>query len=183
MRCAVALVGLTLGAIPSLGLASDEISVERGRLVSIVSGCHDCHTEGYAEAEGKIDPEKAMKGNSIGWRGPWGTTYAINVRLWLSELNEDGVVEWLRTSKPLPPMPWYNLHAMPESDLRSLYRYVKSLGDPGKPAPTRLRPGETPKTPFIVLVPPQMPPACSRDLDCGLGQVCSTGTVRACVAR
>ena len=57
-------------------LAADEVSVERGLYISIIGGCHFCHTEGYREAEGKIDPEKALKGSSVGWRGPWGTTYA-----------------------------------------------------------------------------------------------------------
>lgn len=35
----------------------------------------------------------------------------------------------------LPPMPWYNVRAMDETDLRSLYRYLLSLGEPGKPVP------------------------------------------------
>lgn len=34
--------------------------------ISIIDGCHFCHTEGYREAEGKIDPAKALKGSSIG---------------------------------------------------------------------------------------------------------------------
>ena len=185
MRMTV-LAALTILIVPEQ-LAAEEISVERGRVVSIISGCHDCHTEGYSQSGGKIDPEKEMRGSSIGWRGPWGTTYAINVRLWIvgkgpTELTEDFFVSWLKTDKTaFPPMPWYNLHFMPEADLRSLYRYIKSLGDPGEPAPVSLPPGQEPKTPYVVLVPPQMPPPCSRDLDCGVGLVCSTDEPRACV--
>ena len=58
---------------PSGLLTADEVSVERGLYVSIIGGCHDCHTEFYVQSEGKIDPSKAMKGSSIGLRGPWGT--------------------------------------------------------------------------------------------------------------
>jgi hypothetical protein len=46
---------------------------------------------------------------------------------------------------------------MDESDLRSLYLYIKSLGAPGDPAPEALPPGVTPKTPYTVAAPPIMP--------------------------
>ena len=71
------LVFVCVGGLISLpALAQGEASIERGLQVSIVGGCHDCHTEGYSESEGKIDPEKALRGHSVGWRGPWGTSYA-----------------------------------------------------------------------------------------------------------
>ena len=54
-------------------------------------------------------------------------------------------------------MPFYNVHAMDESDLRSLYQYIKSLGEPGDPMPDAVPPGGTPKTPYVVIVPPTMP--------------------------
>jgi len=102
-----------LGALAMLivpeQLVAEEISAERGRVVSIIGGCHDCHTEGYSQSGGKIDPEKAMRGSSVGWRGPWGTTYAVNLRLWIQEgsspLTEDFFVNWLATDKTAsPPM-------------------------------------------------------------------------------
>ncbi|MBM2715326.1 hypothetical protein JQK88_29790 [Mesorhizobium caraganae] len=55
--------GLTMPVAP---FAEGEVSVERGLQVSIMGGCHDCHTEGYSESEGKIDPEKALMGQ-LGW--------------------------------------------------------------------------------------------------------------------
>lgn len=80
-------------------------------------------------------------------------------------------------------MPWYNLREMPEPDIRSLYRYIKSLGEPGEQVPTDVAVGDPPKTPFVVLAPPQAPPACTRDLYCGTGEVCGTGSVRVCVPK
>ncbi len=50
-------------------------------------------------------------------------------------------------------MPWYNVHAMDESELRSLYQYIKSLGEPGEQAPEAVGPGEEPKTPYFLLQP------------------------------
>jgi hypothetical protein len=159
MRLTIVLAALAIGAIPAAGSASDEVSVERGLLVSIIGGCHDCHTQGYNESEGKIDPAKALMGSSVGWRGPWGTTYARNLRRVAAEgATEDGFLRNMKSLRTLPPMPWYNVRAMPESDLRSLYRYLKSL-DPVDPrddfVPASVPPGEEPKTAFIVLAPPQ----------------------------
>ncbi|OOY27433.1 MAG: c-type cytochrome [Rhodobacteraceae bacterium] len=147
-----------LGALASSsGVVAQEISVARGELISITSGCHDCHTAGYNESGGKIDPEAALRGVPLGWQGPWGTTYAVNLRDEIKEMDEEAFVKYAKTFTAKPPMPFYNMHAMPESDLRSLYRYIKSLGAPGDPMPEALPPGETPRTPYIVMAPPIMP--------------------------
>ena len=156
IRAFFLLAGLTM---PIAAFAQGEVSVERGLQVSIIGGCHDCHTQGYREAEGKIDPDKALKGSSVGWRGPWGTTYAFNLRLLADRYSERGFVTLLKTFKAQPPMPWYNVAALPDSDAQSLYQYIKSLGPPGEnEVPDRiLNPNKEPKTPYIQLVPPQMP--------------------------
>ena len=91
-----------------------------------------------------------MKGiASVGWRGPWGTTYADNLRLKANLRDEDGFVEAMRIIETYPPMPWYSVRAMQENDLRSLYRYLMSLGEPGTPVP--LRSAAEPKTPYITI--------------------------------
>ena len=132
------------------------MSVARGLQVSITGGCHDCHTAGYNESAGKIDPAKALKGIPVGWQGPWGTTYAANLRLVVKDRSEDDFVKFAKTFQTRPPMPYYNVHALDESDVRSLYQYIKSLGDPGDPMPEALPPGAKPATPFVVMAPPQM---------------------------
>jgi hypothetical protein len=53
-------------------------------------------------------------------------------------------------------MPWFNLAAMTDADLRAIHRYVRSLGEPGAPAPAYVAPGVEPRTPHFVFVP-QMP--------------------------
>jgi hypothetical protein len=66
-------------------------------------------------------------------------------------------------------MPWASLHAMSDQDLRAVYKYIKSLGPAGKPAPEYVAPGEEPKTPYIVFEPvfpkgmtPPAPPPVAR---------------------
>ncbi|HZP20244.1 MAG TPA: c-type cytochrome [Bauldia sp.] len=141
---------------PSAVLAAD-VSVERGKQISTIGGCHDCHTVGYNESGGKIDPVTALKGSPVGFQGPWGTTYPMNLRITAANKSEDEFVKFGKTFQTRPPMPWYNVHAMDEGDLRSLYQYIKSLGAPGDPAPDALPPGTEPKTPYIVFAPPVMP--------------------------
>lgn len=147
----LALCGLLLGQ-PAFA-ADPEISVERGRLIAIKSGCHDCHTDGYAWSEGRIDPDRALAGSRIGWRGPWGTTFPSNLRLVAAGLHERGFVLYLSTLRTLPPMPWFNVVAMDDAELRSLYRYIRSLGEPGEPAPSFVPPDQEPSDPYILMQP------------------------------
>ena len=154
LRSAI-LIGMTV--VASTAVAADEVSVEEGLRIAIVGGCHDCHTDGFAASEGKIDPEKALRGNPVGFQGPWGTTYPPNLRITLSKMDEDEFVSYSRDLKTRPPMPWFGVRALTDNELRSFFRYVKSLGEPGEPAPEYVKPGEAPKSPYIVFVPPQMP--------------------------
>ncbi|MEK6586726.1 MAG: cytochrome c precursor, partial [Nitrospirota bacterium] len=49
----------------------DKKTEERARYVIKIAGCNDCHTTGYAEAAGKIPEKDWLKGDAMGWRGPW----------------------------------------------------------------------------------------------------------------
>ncbi|RUM96351.1 cytochrome C [Pseudaminobacter arsenicus] len=151
--------GILFGLVffASAAIAADDVSVEEGLRIATIGGCHDCHTDGFAASGGQVDPEKALRGSQVGFQGPWGTTYPANLRIVLSKMGEDEFVRYSREIKTRPPMPWFGLHAMTDNELKSFYRYVKSLGEPGALAPDYVKPGEAPKTPFIVFAPPQMP--------------------------
>ena len=147
-----------LGLTANLAYAQDaEVSVANGARIAVIGGCHDCHTANYNQLEGKVDPDTALKGNPVGFQGPWGTTYPPNLRILVASRSEDEFVEFLKTFKARPPMPWYNVHALSEPEMRSLHQYIVSLGEPGDPAPPFVPPGEKPKSPFSILVPPTMP--------------------------
>jgi mono/diheme cytochrome c family protein len=150
----LAFVGLAAGAAMA---QEGDVSVERGAHIAIIGGCHDCHTAGYAMNNGELDPAAALKGDAVGFQGPWGTTYPANLRLEAAEKTEDEWVDYLKELETRPPMPWFNVRQLEEADMRALYAYIKSLGDPGEPAPEFVPPGETPKTPYIVFAPPVMP--------------------------
>jgi mono/diheme cytochrome c family protein len=152
----IAVAVLSLAA--SVAYAQEaEISVAKGARIAIIGGCHDCHTAGYAESGGVVDPAAALKGNPVGYQGPWGTTFAANLRIVAANNSEDDFVKYLKTFQARPPMPWFNVHALDEAEVRSLHQYIVSLGEPGDPAPDYVPPGGVPKTPFIVFAPPTMP--------------------------
>ncbi len=128
-------------------------SVEAGRYLVIVAGCNDCHTDGYLGTEGDVPESDWLTGWSVGFRGPWGTTYPKNLRLTVERMSEDEWVTTLRERKALPPMPWMNINQLSESDARALYQYIRSLGPAGEAMPQPVPPDQEPSTPFISLVP------------------------------
>lgn len=130
--------------------------VEAGRYLAVIGGCNDCHTAGYLEKEGQIPEEDWLAGSPVGWRGPWGTTYASNLRRYVQTVSEDEWVEVMHTRSALPPMPWMNVHQMSEPDVRALYQYIQSLGPKGEEMPPRVPPEQEPKTPYVSMVPQNM---------------------------
>lgn len=123
--------------------------VERGRYLIKIAGCNDCHTAGYAPLGGKVAEAEWLTGDALGWRGPWGTTYPVNLRLYMQTLTEEQWVKRAKTLATRPPMPWFNLHDMSSGDLRAIYRYVRHLGPAGKPAPVYVPPNRTPPQPYV----------------------------------
>ena len=144
-------------ATQAAGPKADKAALERGRYLVASSGCNDCHTPGYAEAAGKIPPGKWLMGNPVGFQGPWGTSYPANLRLKVQGMTD---AQWLaHVRQPmLPPMPWFNLRDMKDSDLIAMYRFIRSLGPAGEPAPAAAAPGIAVTTPYIVFVPQNLPP-------------------------
>ncbi len=116
--------------------------IDRGRYLMKIAGCNDCHTAGYAQSGGNVPEAQWLTGDALGWQGAWGTTYASNLRLTVANISEDEWVRRARAAKYRPPMPWFALRDMSEADLRAAYRFIRSLGPAGKPAPAYVPPGE-----------------------------------------
>ena len=131
------------------GAKFDQQQIERGRYLVKVAGCNDCHTAGYAEKGGKVPEAQWLLGDKLGWRGPWGTTYAVNLRLYMAPMSQDQWVHVAKNMQARPPMPWFALHDMTDQDLRAIHAYVKSLGAAGEPAPAYVPPNKKPKGPYI----------------------------------
>ena len=145
-----------LGALPFAVFAEGEAArtrpgneVELGRYLVKTAGCNDCHTPGYIQQDGKSAEANWLTGDALGWQGPWGTTYATNLRLLFATLSERQWLTHARTMTPRPPMPWFNVRAMSERDLRAIYRYIRSAGPAGDPAPAYVPPGHEVAGPVV----------------------------------
>jgi mono/diheme cytochrome c family protein len=127
-------------------------AIAHGRYLVAIGGCHDCHTPGYASAGGHAPAADWLTGSPVGYQGPWGTSYPANLRLTVQSLTE---AQWLVSarSQRRPPMPWFTLREMSDRDLTDMYRYIRSLGPAGVPAPAAVPPGGRVNTPYIVLEP------------------------------
>lgn len=141
------------GSSPVLAVpAKSQDSIEHGRYLVKIASCNDCHTPGYNQSEGKLAESEWLTGSSIGFSGPWGTSYPPNLRLTVQRMSEDEWVTFAR-AKRLPPMPWFSVAPMSDGDLRDIYRFIRSLGPRGEPAPLALGPGMPSPTPSILFVP------------------------------
>jgi mono/diheme cytochrome c family protein len=128
---------------------SNKKLVDRGRYLVMIAGCNDCHTPGYLLKTGNVQEAQWLTGSTLGWSGPWGTTYPANLRLLLSTLTEDQWIKLARTLKARPPMPWFDLREMTDSDLRAIGAYIHYAGKAGVPAPAYVPPDKKPSTPCV----------------------------------
>jgi mono/diheme cytochrome c family protein len=155
--CALALAS----AVPVAAAADDAAQLARGKYLVTIGGCNDCHTPGYLEAGGRTPERDWLTGSPVGYQGPWGTSYASNLRLVMAGMSE---AEWRAAARRerLPPMPWFNLREMTDGDLAAVYAYVRSLGPAGRPAPAYVAPGGRVSTPYFVFVPQSDPRQAAR---------------------
>ncbi|MDD2310754.1 MAG: hypothetical protein PHH91_14350 [Desulfuromonadaceae bacterium] len=150
----VAMTASTQCVLAGQSKAADAMAIERGRYLVKISGCNDCHTSGYAQAGGKISEKQWLTGDRLGWRGPWGTTYATNLRSFMQNISENQWVKIAHTTQFRPPMPWFALRDMTTQDLQAIYRFVKFLGPGGEAEPTYLPPDQEPNGPFVLFPQP-----------------------------
>ncbi len=96
------------------------------------------HDTRLPSPELKPGPWFAATAGMTAWAGPWGVTYAANLtpdpNTGLGIWTEDMFLKAMRTGRHmgvgrpiLPPMPWQNLAALDDDDLRAIYAYLRSI--------------------------------------------------------
>lgn len=139
----------TAGLESAVAQNQQQADIDRGRYLVRTSGCNDCHTQGYPESGGQVDERLWLLGSPLGWRGPWGTTYAANLRQVVQRVEEG---QWLSHARSTwrPPMPWFGLRDMSDADLLAIYRYIRHLGAAGEAMPAYVPPGQEPQGPVVL---------------------------------
>jgi mono/diheme cytochrome c family protein len=123
--------GKSAGA-PS-GVAAEK--VKRGEYLTTVIGCNDCHTPGTLY--GAPDFTRTLSGSELGWRGPWGVTFAANItpdpETGIGKWSEAEIVNCIRTGQRpdgrvlLPPMPYQDFAHLSDADAYAIAAFLKSI--------------------------------------------------------
>jgi mono/diheme cytochrome c family protein len=152
-------VTLAFAATPWAAMAADAPAkagakpvskeVERGKYLVTITGCHGCHTPDFLVNGGRSPEKDYLTGGVTGWRGSWGTTYPVNLRLYFQGVTEE---QWVQVAKEVqrrPPMPYHSLNAMSQADVRAIYKYIRHLGPAGAPAPAFVPADREPPKPYV----------------------------------
>lgn len=136
-------------------------AVAHGRFLVDYGSCNDCHTPGWAAHGGHAPKAVLLTGAGMNFQGPWGTTYPINLRLYVQKLTVQQWIANLRSLKGRPAMPWYSFRYLTDADLADMYAYIRSLGPAGRPAHPYVPPGQPAPLPYfkLKLPPPPVRPA------------------------
>jgi hypothetical protein len=94
----------------------------------------------------------------MNFQGPWGTTYPVNLRLYVRKLTVKQWIARLRSLKTRPAMPWWTFRYLSDQDLADMYVYIHSLGPAGKPAHAYVPAGQPAPRPYFKLAPPAPQP-------------------------
>ena len=144
---------------------SDAELLAQGEYLVRIAGCNDCHTPGWAQNGGDAPREQWLVGTNVGWSGPWGTTYAANLRLKAADMDDRKWLDYTANLHTRPIMPDFALRTMKEQDRLAIFRFIKSLGPGGEPAPAYLPPGQKPPMPFFEANFPPPPAATQADAE------------------
>jgi hypothetical protein len=87
-----------------------------------------------------VEEQQWLTGDTLGFQGPWGTTYPPNLRKLMQGMS---LVAWQQYARrpTRPPMPWFALRDMSDQDLAAIYEFVRSLGPSDKKVPAYAPPG------------------------------------------
>ncbi len=136
--------------------------IQRGQYLAIISGCHDCHTPGTLY--GAPDMSRALSGSELGWKGPWGVSYAPNLTpdptTGLGSWTDEQILRALQTGvdkegAPIaPPMPWASYAHLTRQDATAIVAYLRSIPAVIHRSPERVPPNGAPLTPVLEFPPP-----------------------------
>lgn len=158
------LVAAAAGATTALAgsKAAKADRVERGRYLTLIGACNDCHTPGTFY--GAPDYDRTLSGSELGWIGPWGVSFPRNltpdVETGIGSWTERQIVDAIRTgmhpsgSTLAPPMPWPMYSALTDEDAFAIAAYLKALPPVKHRVPDKVAPGVAYDGPVMRIPPP-----------------------------
>jgi mono/diheme cytochrome c family protein len=168
---AVAMLVVAGLLVRSPAARADDEPVARGKYLTRIAGCNDCHTPGHFT--GGEDPKRTLAGSDVGLQGPDGT---VVVGRNLTPDNETGLGRWtvpqIATAitsgvRPdgrvlSPMMPWPAFHNLSAADATAIALYLKSLPPVRHNVPGPFRANQQVPVPRFTILPPDPASQVSR---------------------
>ena len=97
----------------------------------------------------------AVAGSMTAWAGPWGVSFTANLtpdpETGLGKWTEQDFVDTMRSGRHqgrgreiLPPMPWFNVGALTDEDLKAVFAYLRSIPAVKNQVPAPIPPAAAP---------------------------------------
>jgi mono/diheme cytochrome c family protein len=156
-------LSLLLSAVLASDAKADAAQIERGRYLTQIAGCSDCHTPGHFL--GKPDMARFLGGSDVGFELPGvGIVYGPNLtpddKTGLGTWTADQIVDAVRTGMTpegrglVPVMPWPNLSVLTDEDAYAIAAYLQSLEPVSNNVPGPVPEGEPAPSFVMRVVPP-----------------------------
>lgn len=157
-------IALLLAATLSGTAKADEAQIERGRYLTQIAGCSDCHTPGHFL--GNPDMTRFLGGSDVGFEVPGvGIVYGPNLtpddETGLGTWTANQVVDAIRTGMTpegrglVPVMPWPNLATLNDEDANAIAAFLQSLDPVSNNVPGPVPEGEPAPSLVMKVVPPE----------------------------
>lgn len=154
----IIIVAGTLLAVPSL--SADDAQIERGKYLTSISGCNDCHTPGYFF--GKPDPTHYLAGSEVGFELPGlgvfhGPNLTPDKETGLGNWTQEEIANALQTGRRpdgrelAPIMPWRAFANLTKADAMAIVAYLQCLPAVKNKVPGPFGPTEKP-TSFVMKI-------------------------------
>jgi mono/diheme cytochrome c family protein len=162
-ECAAFAGVLLLTATLSGAARADQAQIDRGRYLTQIGGCSDCHTPGYFF--GNPDMTRFLGGSDVGFEVPGvGIVYGPNLtpddETGLGTWTADQIVDAIRTGMTpegrglVPVMPWPNLAVLSDEDAYAIAAYLQSLDPVSNDVPGPVPAGVSAPSFVMKIVPP-----------------------------
>jgi mono/diheme cytochrome c family protein len=142
---------------------ADDAQIERGRYLTQIAGCSDCHTPGHFL--GNPDMARFLGGSDVGFEVPgigivYGPNLTPDTETGLGTWTADQIVVAIRTGKTpegrglVPVMPWPNLASLTDEDAYAIAAFLQTLDPVSQNVPGPVPEGEPAPSFVMKVVPP-----------------------------
>jgi mono/diheme cytochrome c family protein len=143
--------------------AQPAANIARGKYLTMIGGCNDCHTPG--SFFGKRDMSRTLAGSEVAFEIPnlgafVGPNLTPDKDTGLGNWSVEQIVAAIRTGKRpdgrelAPIMPWRDLATLSDSDARSIALYLKNLPPVQNKVPGPFGPNDKVTTFTMKIAPP-----------------------------